>query len=95
MASRSIYKVYAQVTVNGVNNTLSGYPKTFDSKDYGNDATKAFHRAEGAYHQAIADMCGVYENREQQSVMLMDSACNVRYSWSIGQLADVSDETEG
>ena len=88
---RAIYEVYAKVVVNGNYSTLSGYPKVFDSKSYDNDATKAFHRAEGAYHQAIADACAVYENREQQSVILMDSAGNVRYSWSIGQLAEVPD----
>lgn len=86
---RVIYKVHYEVMINGNNSAVSGYPKAFDSKNYNNDTDKAFARAEGAYHQAIADACAVYESREQQTVYLVDSAGNQRWCWSKGELAPV------
>ena len=47
---RQIFEVYAKVVdANGAYNTLSGYPKVFDSKLYDNDIGKALQRARGAY----------------------------------------------
>ena len=90
---RAIYEVYAKVVdANGSYNTLTGYPKTFDSKNYGNDLAKTRQRAEGEYHQCIADMSKV-DTRQVQSVILMDCYGNVIYSKSIGQLAELPDST--
>lgn len=88
---RVIYEVYAKVVdANGSYDTLTGYPKSFDSKNYGNDIGKTRTRAEGAYHECIGAMCK-NDTRQVQSVILMDCYGNVIYSKSIGQLAEVPD----
>ena len=54
---REIYEVTAKIVdSNGTFNTLSGYPKTFDSKNYNNDLEKARKRAEGEWHDAMSAM---------------------------------------
>lgn len=54
---REIYEVTAKIVdANGAFNTLSGYPKTFDSKNYGNDLDKTYKRAEGEWHDAMSAM---------------------------------------
>ena len=46
---RQIYEVYAKVVgSDGSYNTLSGYPKAFDSRVYDNDIDKTLLRATGA-----------------------------------------------
>jgi len=55
---REIYEVYAKVVdANGAYNTLSGYPKVFDSRSYSNDIDKALKRARGGFHEVIGEMC--------------------------------------
>lgn len=45
---RAIFEVYAKVVdANGSYNTLSGYPKVFDSRHYNNDIAKILQRAQG------------------------------------------------
>ena len=57
---REIYEVYANIVdANGSYNALSGYPKTFDSKNYGNDLDKTRQRAYGEWHSALAAMAKV------------------------------------
>ena len=57
---REIYEVYANIVdANGSYNALSGYPKTFDSKNYGNDLYKTRQRAYGEWHSALAAMAKV------------------------------------
>ena len=91
---RVIYEVYAKVVdATGAYNTLSGYPKAFDSKNYGNDLGKTFTRAEGEYHSTIGEMCK-NDARQVQSVILMDCNGNVRWTWSKGQLAELPDANE-
>ena len=52
---RQIYLVNAMIVdANGTFNALSGYPKTFDSRNYGNDIDKAKRRAEGEFAEAWA-----------------------------------------
>lgn len=47
---RTIYEVYAKVVdANGAYNTLTGYPKTFDSRSYGGDTEKTLQRAKGEF----------------------------------------------
>jgi len=60
MKKREIYEVYANIVdANGNYNALSGYPKTFDSKNYGNDLDKTRQRAYGEWHSALAAMAKV------------------------------------
>ena len=43
---RNIFEVYAKVVdANGAYNTLSGYPKVFDSRAYSGDIDKTLRRA--------------------------------------------------
>ena len=54
---REIYEVTAKIVdANGTFNTLTGYPKTFDSKNYGNDLDKTWKRAKGEWNDALGDM---------------------------------------
>ena len=55
---REIYEVYAKVVDStGAYNTLSGYPKVFDSRSYDNDLDKTLRRARGEYYDTIGAMC--------------------------------------
>jgi hypothetical protein len=55
---REIFEVYAKVVdANGAYNTLSGYPKVFDSHAYNDDISKARRRAYGEYYEALGAMC--------------------------------------
>ena len=55
---REIYIVTAQIVdANGTFNPLSGYPKTFDSKNYNDDVNKAYKRAEGDFSECWGAMC--------------------------------------
>ena len=58
--ARQIFIVDAHIVdANGTFNYINGYPKTFDSRNYGNDISKAQIRAEGDMYDAWADMCKV------------------------------------
>lgn len=68
---RNIFEVYAKVIdANGAYNTLSGYPKTFDSRNYGNDVSKTLQRAKGEFHETFGAMCK-RDDRKMQMVILM------------------------
>ena len=52
---REIFEVDAKVVdANGTYNTLTGYPKSFDSRNYQNDVDKTYKRAEGEWHAAMS-----------------------------------------
>ena len=54
---REIYEVDAKIVdANGTYNTLTGYPKSFDSRNYSNDVDKTYKRAEGEWHSAMSAM---------------------------------------
>lgn len=56
--AREIYIVTAQIVdANGTFNPLSGYPKTFDSRNYQDDVAKAYKRAEGDFSECWGAMC--------------------------------------
>jgi hypothetical protein len=56
--ARQIFIVHAFIVdANGTFNNLSGYPKTFDSRNYDNDIDKAQRRAEGDLSEAWGAMC--------------------------------------
>lgn len=68
--SRQIYIVEAQIVdATGKYAALSGYPKTFDSKNYGGDVEKARRRAEGDMSETWGAMCKV-DTRQISTVTL-------------------------
>ena len=68
---RNIFEVYAKIIdANGSYNTLSGYPKVFDSRLYNNDVNKALQRARGEFHETFGAMCK-RDDRKMQMVLLM------------------------
>ena len=68
---REIYEVYAKIVdANGTYNTLSGHPKTYDSRGYGDDVEKTLLRAQGGFAETWASMCKV-DTRQLQVVFLI------------------------
>lgn len=68
--ARQIFIVSAFVVdANGTFNYLSGYPKRFDSRSYGDDIDKTQRRAEGDMSEAWGAMCKV-DTRQKQTVTL-------------------------
>lgn len=68
--ARQIYIVDAWVVdANGAFSILSGYPKTFDSKNYGGDAEKAYRRADGDMSAIWSEMCKV-DTRQVQTAQV-------------------------
>ena len=92
---RQIFEVYAKVVDgSGAYNTLSGYPKVFDSKNYNNDIDKTLMRATGEFATTWGQLC-LREDRQLQMVMLMTADGFVIDKKVIGAIADVPDiETE-
>ena len=71
---REIFIVNAHIVdANGTFNVLSGYPKTFDSRNYSNDIEKARRRAEGEFSDCWGAMCK-RDDRMIQTVTL--EVCN-------------------
>ena len=68
---REIFEVYAKVVdANGSYNTLSGYPKAFDSQNYDDDIEKARQRAYGEWHDCLGSMCK-RDDRQIQIAMIL------------------------
>lgn len=68
--ARNIFTVEAFIVdENGTKSTVSGYPKDFDSKNYGDDIAKARKRADGDFSEAWGAMCK-RDDRMIQTVML-------------------------
>ena len=89
---RSIFEVYAKIVdANGSYNTLSGYPKVFDSRNYDNDVDKALMRATGEFATTWGTMC-TRDDRQLQMVMLMSADGFVIDKKVIGAIADLPDE---
>lgn len=88
---RQIYEVYAKVVDStGAYNTLSGYPKVFDSRSYGNDAEKALLRATGEYHDTLGAMCK-RDDRQLQTVLLLSADGTVIERQSIGRIEEAAE----
>ena len=69
---RRIYEVYAKIVdANGAYNTLSGYPKAFDSKNYNDDTEIAKKRAYGEYCDCLGAMYK-RDDRQIQIAMIID-----------------------
>lgn len=95
MAKREIYEVYAKVVdANGAYNTLSGYPKSFDSKNYDNDIEKTELRAEGEWHSVLDSMCKNDTRQLQVAMVLRASDGNQILLRRIGEMAEVPDVEE-
>ena len=68
--ARQIFIVNAQIVDStGKLSILSGYPKSFDSKNYGDDIDKAQRRADGDLSDVWSDMCK-RDDRQIQTVTL-------------------------
>ena len=89
---RAIYEVYAKIVdANGNYNTLSGYPKTFDSRNYDNDVVKAYNRAKGEFSTCLGQMY-LRDDRQVQFAMILDAATGLQVdSAYIGALAELPD----
>ena len=88
---REIFEVYAKIVdANGAYNTLSGYPKTFDSRNYDGDIEKARRRAEGEFSETWGAMCK-RDDRQVQVVLLLTCDGIVLDSKRYGALADDED----
>lgn len=89
---REIYEVYAKVVdANGTYNTLTGYPKTFDSRSYDNDLEKTKQRAYGEWHEALGAMAKI-DSRQVQFAMIIRASDGMQIECScIGALAEVSE----
>ena len=92
---RNIFEVYAKVVdANGAYNTLSGYPKVFDSRNYDNDIDKALKRAKGEFHETFGAMCK-RDDRQMQMVLLMTANGRIIDHQVIGAIpADPDPEPE-
>lgn len=89
---REIYEVYAKVIdSNGTYNTLSGYPKVFDSRTYDNDIERTRKRAYGEYYEALGAMCK-RDDRQQQFVMIIRASDGIQIeNCHLGTVADIPD----
>lgn len=89
---REIYEVYAKVVdANGTYNTLSGYPKVYDSRSYNNDCEKARNRAYGEYHTVLGTMY-TRDDRQCQIAMIIRANDGLQIEKiSIGAIADLPD----
>ena len=89
---RQIFEIYAKVTdANGAYNTLSGYPKTFDSHNYDDDIDKTQRRAIGEFCETYGAMCK-RDDRQLQMVLIMTADGFVIDRKFIGAIADLPDE---
>jgi len=68
--ARNIFRVEAWIVdSNGTFNTLSGYPKNFDSNNYDGDTDKALKRAMGDFSEVFGAFCK-RDDRQLQTVIL-------------------------
>ena len=68
--ARNIFKVNATVLdANGNFSTVSGFPKVFDSDNYGGNTITALRRAKAAYHTQLGLNYAV-DGRQMQTVTI-------------------------
>jgi len=85
---RNIFEVYAKVVdANGTYNTLSGYPKAFDSRNYNNDIEKTRNRAYGEYHATLGAM---YARDDRQLQIAMIIHANTGYQIEMARVGEIA-----
>lgn len=90
--TREIYIVNVHIVdANGTFNTLTGYPKLFDSRSYGNDLAKALKRAQGEYYETVGALCKI-DSRQLQTAYLMSSDGAILAQTCFGRIADLPDQ---
>lgn len=91
---REIYEVYAKVIdANGAYNTLTGYPKVFDSHQNNDDVEKARSKAYGEYHTVLGTMY-TRTDRQDQFAMIIRASDGLQIEKTcIGTVADLPDPT--
>ena len=68
---RNVFLVIPQIVdANGNHSIPSGYPKSFDSRNYGGDIDKTQRRAEGEMSSLWSDYCK-RDDRQLQSVCIL------------------------
>ena len=88
---RQIYIVNAYVVdANGTFNPLSGYPKTFDSRNYSDDVDKTLKRAMGDFSEVYGAMCK-RDDRQLQTVELLSAYGDQIDVKHLGAIADVEE----
>jgi len=89
---REIYEVYAKVIDStGAYNTLSGYPKVFDSRTYDNDISKTERRAYGEYYEVCGAFCK-RDDRQQQIAMIIRASDGLQIAYEhFGAIADIAE----
>ena len=89
---RNIFIVNAMIVdANGVHNVISGYPMTFDSKNYGDDVDKAKKRAQGQMYEEWGRFCK-RDDRQIQTVTLEDIFGNLLERKSDGNFVETAPE---
>ena len=93
--AREIFEVYAKIVdANGSYNTLTGYPKVFDSKNYNDDTQKAYNRAYGEYHECLGAMYK-RDDRQIQIAMILNGTTGAQLAVTcIGNLNPTESEDE-
>ena len=87
---RNIFIVIPQIVdANGNHSIPSGYPKSFDSKNYGGDIDKTQRRAEGEFSECWGAMCK-RDDRPMQTAILMDASGFVLDRKTAGSVPDVA-----
>ena len=91
---REIYEVYAKVVDStGAYNTLSGYPKVYDSHAYSDDCNLAKNKAYGEYHSVLGAMYNRPDRQCQIAMIINANSGIVIESNKIGDIADLPDPT--
>lgn len=89
---REIFEVHAKIVdANGTYNSLSEYPKVYDSKNYGNDIDKTLQRARGGWHEALEAMSKIDTRQVQEAYIIRVSDGLQIEIEKIGKLAELPD----
>lgn len=92
---REIFRVTAEIVdANGTYNSLQGYPKIFDSKNYGNDVAKTHQRAVGDWHDVLGAMAKIDTRKLQIAQVIELSTGAVIQNEYMGKLNDEEPEAQ-
>ena len=91
--ARQIFMVYANIVdATGAHSIPTGYPKSFDSKNYQDDVDKAQRKADADASTVWAGMCNNDAGRKLQSVTLETVDGFQIYKKCLGTLAEPEPE---